>query len=63
MEYTKEEQKQAQQILNRVRMEKEIEQYQEAQSIVKYFKLVEEGKKVVAKAYPEIPESERDLYL
>ena len=55
--------REAQQILMRTRLEKDVAAYQEAESVVKYFRQVREGEKVVAKAYPNIPENERDLYL
>lgn len=51
------------QILNAVRNEKEIQSYQEAQSVMKYFRQVEKAKKALAEKHPEIPENELDLYL
>lgn len=52
-----------QELLNKVRNEKIISNYQQAQSIDNYFKMVEKCKKEVAKKHPEIPEKDLDLYI
>ena len=50
-------------ILQKVSNEKFVSSFQETQSIMKYFKQVEQAKKELKKTHPKIPDNELDLYL
>lgn len=50
-------------ILNAVRMRKELADQHDALVTMEYFRQVDKAKKALAKAHPEIPKDDRDLYL